>query len=278
MRALLLSDVELSLRHLLVEKNATLQNTAAGRLYVPRLTAYRSMITALPESDLERRQLVATMVRTDSQYNASGAAIWHYIESVLRAPDIPPKERSAAVQIREAFVPQLSILNLSYATKAAHAEQRRPRISELAIELERFSVPGHSTLAAWVESFVSAGEALGEQLVVRAKLHPTGGLRAEAPRLRTETIGLLMRLRAALADEFADDPATLREYDAELFGFIDELVARREQSLSRRATPAEEDPEVEVDELPAVASERSEEEPPKSAQPEERSARARLAS
>lgn len=241
MRTLLMSDLSLALLHLLDDKSATLESTTAGQLYAPRLAAQRTAIAALPDLTAERRPLTDAITQTDARHDAYGSAIWHYIQSVLRTPDASPVDVEAAERIQEAFVPRLSILQLSHATEAAQANQKRARIPERAEDLARFPVPGSSsTLAAWVEGFVSAGEALGELLAARSELIAAGG-RGGANRLRMETIGLLTRLRTALADEFADDPEGLREVDAELFGFIDELTARREQSQRRRATTDESD-------------------------------------
>jgi hypothetical protein len=55
--------------------------------------------------------------------------------------------------------------------------------------------------------------------------------------LRIDTIALLSDLRTAVADELTEDPAALHQLDAELFAFIDELIADRAATLRRRAMP-----------------------------------------
>ena len=57
------------------------------------------------------------------------------------------------------------------------------------------------------------------------------------------------RVRAML-DELGGDLIRLRTYEAELFGFIDELTARREQSQRRRAATTDE--AAETDEASAI--------------------------
>lgn len=241
MRAMLLSDVRLALSHLLDDKGPALESTAAGRLYAPRLHDRKAAIAALPVPGPERQTLVDAIAEADVRHDAFGAALWHYLEAVLRAPDSSSVDRAAAERIRQAFIPQLSVLRLSHATQAAQAHQKRARIAEHSAELARFSVPGESsTLAAWVDGFVSAGEMLGELLIARSELRTTEGTRGDAARLRSEVIGWLTRLRTALADEFESDPAAWREHDAELFGFIDELAARREKSQRRRSVTTKE--------------------------------------
>ena len=51
--------------------------------------------------------------------------------------------------------------------------------------------------------------------------------RKAASKLRSETVGLLNRLRAALADDIAVNPSLPRDLDAQLFGYFDVLEAQR---------------------------------------------------
>ncbi|MCA9709000.1 MAG: hypothetical protein KDK70_24360, partial [Myxococcales bacterium] len=218
------------------DKGSTLHSTAAARLYAPRLTAHRVAIAELPDPITDRNPLAKALAQADERFDAWNTAVWYYTESVLRAPDVTASDRAAARRIREAFVPSLAITQASYATEAAQAQQCRGRMPEHMDDLARFPIPGGSTLATWVEGFVSAGEELATLMAARSEQRALMGSRRDAGRLRMETIGLLTRLRAAIADEFADDATRLRTYETELFGFIDELAARREQSQRRRST------------------------------------------
>jgi len=247
MRALLLSDLSLTLRNLLDDKEALLLSFAVGRVYHPRLVSLRVALGALPPVSHGSRPFAERIAEIDARHDAFGGALWFYAEAVLRAPDASTADREAIMRIRDAFVPRLSVLRESYATEAARAHDNRARMASLAGDLSRFPLPGAMTLATWVEGFVAAGEALGERLSARADLRALASTEADrrgAGQLRAEILGMLTRLRISLADELAGDPAAAREADAALFSFVDELAARREESLRRR-TSYEEVEEVE---------------------------------
>lgn len=234
MRALLLADLMLALPHLLDKKAAILKKTEAGRIYQRRLKQKREEIEALPAAAIERRPLAEQLAETDTLHDGYGAAIWHYTEAMLRAPGVETSIREAAERVRAAFIPELSHIRLSYASEAANAKERRPAIKEHKAELALFPLPGKKqTLTVWVEGFIGQGEALLELLTQRAEQTAAqdGKGRGLAGKLRTETIALLHRFRTALADDLADDPEQLRQTDAELFAFIDQLAANREAAL-----------------------------------------------
>lgn len=256
MRGMLLSDLLLALTHLLDDKEALLLSTTGGQLYHPHLVAQRAALEALPSSTVERRPYAEAIAQADARHDAYGSALWYYTEAILRDPEMSDLEREAAQRIRDAFIPQLAILKDSYATEAAQASRKRALLDERAADLGLLPLPGTAfTLATWAEHFVSAGETIGELLTARANRRAeaaTEGTRREAGRLRTETIGVLTRLRAVLADELSHDPEAHRRLDAELFTFIDQLAAHREQSLRRRATAIHDDGPAE--DLPAPAN------------------------
>lgn len=241
MRSMLLSDLRLALPALLDDKAELLEDTHAGRLYLPRLAEKRDAIEALPTTPAaaEGRPLADELAEADVEHDGFGAAIWHYTEAVRLAPGISEDARAAARRVRETFVPELALLVSSYASEAAHALGKREQITAHKDALAMLPVPGKKTLRAWVEGFVTRGERLDTLLRARAE-RTAAGLgerdRSEASPLRVSTIGLLGRLRTALADELADDPERLASLDAALFGYIDQLAADREASLKRRAT------------------------------------------
>lgn len=245
MRSLLLSDLRLALSELLDDKVELLEETHAGRLYAPRLSAKRDAIEALPEpTAAEGRPLAEELAETDVEHDGFGAAIWHYTEAMRLAPGVSDEARAAALAVREAFIPELALLGRSYATEAAHALGKRERIAEHKEALGRLPIPGNKkTLRAWVEGFVTCGESLDALLRARAQQQAAAvgeRGRREAGMLRIDTIGLLGRLRAALADELAEAPERLATLDAELFGYFDQLAADRDASLRRRTSPTPE--------------------------------------
>lgn len=239
MRSLLLSDLRLALPELLDDKADRLAGTHTGRLYAPRLAERRAAIESLPAPiAAEGRPLAEELAQADAEHDGYGAAIWHYTEAVRLCPGVSDETREAALTVREAFIPELALLGSSYATEAAHALGKRERMPEHRHAFSLLPVPGKKTLRAWIDGFVSRGEALGALLRARAghSAASTGDRsRADAATLRMETIAVLRRMRAALADELADDLTRLASLDAELFGYLDQLAADREASLKRRA-------------------------------------------
>lgn len=181
--------------------------------------------------------LAEELAQTDVEHDGFGAAIWHYTEAVRLAPGLSDEARAAAAKVRETFIPALSLLTSSYATEAAHALGKRERLPQHKDAFALLPVPGKKTLRAWVDGFITRGEALDGLMRARADHNATasGRDRSEARTLRGETIGLLGRLRSALADELAHDPQRLASIDAELFGYIDQLAADRDASSRRRA-------------------------------------------
>jgi hypothetical protein len=243
-KSLLLSDLKLGLADLLGARAPLLLATAAGRLYHPTLSRHRAELDALPPMVIQSRPLAEELATTDGEHDAFGAAIWFYLEAIARAPDVPADIKARAEHIRTELVPTLSILKESYASEAAGATERRPKIATLQAELEQMPLPGKRTLADWAEAFVGKGEALLTLLTRRATLtvEQEAAARTRAGTLRSETIATLTRFRTALADELADRPAFARERDREIFAFLDQLAGDRQAAQRNRSTPAEPEP------------------------------------
>jgi hypothetical protein len=238
MRSMLLSDLRLALPDLVDNKVNLLKKTHAGRLYHPLLVEQRESIFALPEpTGYEGRPLAEELGRVDGEHDGFGGAIWHYTEAVRLAPGVADDVKKAALAVRETFIPELAILRGSYATEAAHAVGKRARLAEHTSAFARLPVPGKKTLGAWVEGFVTQGETLDKLLKARGMHNAstvTERTRSDAGKLRAETLALLYRLRATLADELRRDPEALAKHDAELFSYFDQLAADRDASYQRR--------------------------------------------
>ncbi|HVK65888.1 MAG TPA: hypothetical protein VM694_15510 [Polyangium sp.] len=65
------------------------------------------------------------------------------------------------------------------------------------------------------------------------------GLSAPAIKVRSATLGLLSRFRAALIDEIEEDPALPRDLEARVFSYLDELQTMREQAAAARVKKPE---------------------------------------
>jgi hypothetical protein len=234
---LLLGDLKLGLDDLLDNRAAALGASKAGAIYAPALGARRDALAALPGAVLNGRPLTAELADTDARHDGFGAAVWFYTEAVLRWPDAPAKIAAAARRIRATFVPDLQSLNAAFATEANRAKERKKILAKHKKDLKLFPVTKKTTLYTWVKKYLDAGEELGELLASRADLN--AGDRSEVSKLRPNTIALLNRFRAALADEVEHDQALPRDLDAQLFAYFDELARMRASSgASASAQPS----------------------------------------
>jgi hypothetical protein len=228
MRNLTLGDLKLGLNDLLEKRSADLKSCQAGALYGPMLTAKRDAINGLPEALTGGRPLAAQLAEADVWHDGYGGAVWHLTEAILRHPDLPANLVEAAERVREAFIPSLGVLKETYADQAAAAKENRPSLKELGDELKAIDVPGGKTLHTWVSAFLKAGDNLDKLLSDRAMTGAEAGEGAkDTAGLRSATIGMLGRFRAAVADEVGSNAKLPKNLDGRLFGYFDELSQAR---------------------------------------------------
>ncbi|MDI1447370.1 hypothetical protein [Polyangium sp. 6x1] len=231
MRNLLLGDLKLALRDLMNERKTNLHLSGSGKLYAPQLAQKLAEIEKLPDALTGGRPLAQDLAETDEKHDGLGEAVYYQAEAILRLPFASPDLEAKAHRIREAFVPRLNVLRASYATEAAAADKNRTALDTLKDDLAAIAVPApqNATLLDWATAFVDAGDRLGKLLSDRSLLG-SGAVPTQALALRTTTIGLLNRFRAALADEMAHDTSLPRDLDAQVFSFFDELQDTREEA------------------------------------------------
>lgn len=238
MRNLLLTDLLLGLNDLLDKRGTTLRSSAAGRLYEPLLVSQRDAIEALPESLRGGEPLADALGAMDLRHDSFGSAVYFLTEAHIRLEPFEPELARRARAIRDAFVPTLSELRATYPTEAAAAIRRAPKLEAMKAELEAFPVMG-GTLYTWVKEHIEAGKRLdqltSERATVRAE---TASDRGPAGGLRSATIGLLGRARAAMTDELAANTTLPRNLVEETFGYFDELSLTR----AGKEKPAKEKP------------------------------------
>lgn len=220
-----LGDLKLALRDIIGKRHAAVASTLAGRLYLPRLEAHLDQIEALPASLTSGRPLAEELGAEDVIHDGWGGAVYYMTEAYLRLP-LPAHAplREAASRVRAAFIPRLAELKKPYPDEAHAAAERAPTVAGHKPDLKQFPVHG-GTLESWVTAFISSGKRIDELLSARGDVGAPD--RSAAAGLRSGTIGLLGRFRDALADELDADPAALREKDAQIFGYYDELVRLR---------------------------------------------------
>lgn len=225
---LVLYDLKLGLTDLLEHRHKALVSTKAGQTYASMLAQKRVAIDALPPALTGGRPLATELADADDIHDGYGSALWHFTEAYLILPGAPEEITAAARRIRAAFIPRLDELGESYASEAARAQARRAEAESLKADLKLFPVVGGKALDRWVDAYLGAGERLSDLLGQRADKDT--GNRKDAGKVRTATIGMLRRLRGALADELEYDPKLPRNLDTQVFGYLDQLAKMRAAS------------------------------------------------
>ncbi len=234
-----LNDTKLFVHDLLTHRAGALAKTKTWPVYEQAFSSLAAELDALPAAVLGGAPLAAQLAEADATHDGRGGAVYHYLEAVLRSPDVPAAVRDSARTLRYAFVPSLGALQIAYADEAAAAAERRALLATHEAALKSFPVPSATpgtpeTLYTWVAGQIEAGEQLGALLCGRADDKPDS--RRDAPRLRGAALGLATRMRATLADELASEPTLPRELDAKVFAYLDLLTAMRARG-DKAATP-----------------------------------------
>lgn len=224
MNQLTAGDLVLGLGDLLGPRHDALVASATGRTYERKLARLHGDLEALPPA-LGGRAAAEELAATDLTHDGFAAALFLMCEAYQRLPAATADQKAAAARIRDAFVPSMAETTRPYADEAAAAGRRRATIAERAADLALFPVIG-GDLSSWATGYVEAGARLDTLLSGRATAEAEAD-RSPAPGLRAKTIGVLTRMRGTLRDELEEDPALPRDLEARVFGYIDELAARR---------------------------------------------------
>lgn len=220
MRHILLESLQIGLDDLLSKRLPALQSFANGAANIPLLTMYQNRIADLPKV-LLGRPLVDELETTDELHDNLGGGVFYITEAYLRHGNTSPEIIAAAKQIRAELIPALDSLSATYESEASMARLHRDRLTSLKPLLDLFPVVG-GTLYDWANEFVTAGEKIDQLLSKRADAKD----RAEASALRSDTIGLLNRLRKSLKAEQKANPALPKDLDAQVFGYFDLLESK----------------------------------------------------
>jgi hypothetical protein len=242
MRHILLQSLHLGLADLLTKRLAPLQSFANGAANVPLLTIQHTKMSALPAA-LLGLPLTEELDSADERYDGIGGGLFFITEAYLRHPDTTPDMRTAAKQIRTELIPALDALSGTYESEAMHAKAQKAQLANLKPALDMFPVVG-GTLYDWAVNFIAAGEKLDTLLSERADAKD----RAEAAALRSDTLGLLNRLRKSLKTEQKLNPALPADLDAQVFGYFDLLEAKaaeaKAEAKRNAKTPKADEPKT----------------------------------
>lgn len=223
--ALTLNDLQLGLSDLLSTRIVAVSGVHSVAVYRGRLTARRDEIKALPGAAGDAEPFAAEIAAKDAEHDGHGGAIWFLVEACQRSPLVSEAHKAALEEVRQRFVPELAELKRPHADEAAAAIRRAPDLEALKKSLRGFAVPGGGTLYDWCAGFLAAGNDLDGLLRRRANVVTAD--RSGVAGLRSSTVGMLNRFRAAVADEFEGDEERLADVDRALFAYFDELEKRR---------------------------------------------------
>lgn len=227
MRNLTLADLGEGLADMLDNRAKSIEPTQTAKLYVPILAAKRKAIEHALKVASDTK--AGDLSETDAQHDGLGGAIWHFTEAVLCQPFVSVERREAARRVREAFIPDLSLLSDSYADEAAAAKENRPKLAAFESDLRLLPTPDGQTLYEWAAAFVDKGDELARKLAARTQGSALDAFRQQTA-LRVTTIGLVGRFRAALRDELKDNPELPATLDTDLFSGFDALSQRKAEA------------------------------------------------
>jgi len=159
--------------------------------------------------------------QTDKRHDGFGSVIFLATEVAFRLPDASDDLVAAARRLRAAVIPKLAELRSSYRLEADQAIDREPQLETLADDLRRFPVPDGRTLLEVATGFVAEGKKLHSLLSERGNVPK--GQRARAAIIRSQTLGMINRLRDDLDRELAKDASLPRDLDQRVFGYLDTL-------------------------------------------------------
>jgi hypothetical protein len=233
-RRLNVADIYLGLEDLFTKRHDALLLTNAGKGQDEVLGVQRDEINALPAAMTGGRAFADELAVADDEHDGLGYALWHLTEAYIRSPKSSPELVETALRVRDAFVPEISQLQASYADEAAAAGLRKSHLDVLEADLKRLPVDG-GTAYNWAAAFVAAGEKLSTLLSQRADVESQ--TRKNAQLLRSETIGILNDLRRAISREKKRNNFLPDNIDELIFGYFDTLEENRERAAKTVKPP-----------------------------------------
>jgi len=143
--------------------------------------------------------------------------------AILTHPDATAEQQAVAQKAQQTFLPQLGLLQKSYADEAARARDNRKQLPEQQPGLAALPTPLGNTAADWLDSFVQEGEKLDQLLSDRALIGAHAESAGKVAGLRPSTIGVLGDVRRSLTAEVKSNSALPRNLVAIVFGYFDLL-------------------------------------------------------
>lgn len=233
---LTVADFRLALDNLFTDpaRLALFKQTAAYIIYGAELNTVRSQLPLILAGN---RPLAEHLAFADGDHDGIGSALYTFADAILMHPFLSPELKDTARNIQAQFVPARSVLQATYKKEAATAQANRPKLNAMEASLKDVPTPDKQTAYQWVETFLDAGDKIGQLLVERSKqeaeeTHP------ELTRIRVNVWSLVSKARRTVAEEVKRNPSLPRNTDAILFGFFDTLSDFRKAGKKDEEPPA----------------------------------------
>ena len=215
----------LALRDLLNKRHPDLLKSKAGQYYDAQLKNQLVHFDLLPPT-LTGTPFAGSLREEDKGHDGYGGVIFFTTEQVRRNPDATKEQVAAAGRIRAGFIPMRSELRAEYAVEAHRADEHEPLLTTLKTDLESLKTATGGTLYEVAQKFVASGHRINKWLSERADVEKAA--RKEAAVVRSETVGILGRLRADLVKEVNSDASLPRDLEHRVFGYFDQLAPNRQ--------------------------------------------------
>jgi hypothetical protein len=236
MRLLRLPALKTALADLLENRHDLLVASNAGKTYESILGEKKSLIDALPEALTGGKPFADALSEADDDHDGFGGAIWFLTEAYLRSPDTSAVLRATVLRVRAAFIPELDVLRARYVDEIEAAKNNKSDLATHKADLESIPIANGKTLYDWCGAFVARGELIGTLLGQRADI--TALTRANANKLRMQTVATLGRFRGALADELTVNKDLPQDLEARIFAYFDELAAMAAHAKKPESPPS----------------------------------------
>jgi hypothetical protein len=224
--------------HRLARLTAEAPRTAA--FYVPLIRKKRAELapfigavkaSGVPVAD----RLKAAKKRQDGH----AGALSRHVGALLADAQTPDEVRARAQRVRDALLSGRPVSGGSYSARAALARRLGTKRAEAAAELAALPpLPGGGTVVERVDAWFAESSIINDLLTERADALSRGGPAAGARKVLTATLGLLGRMRAALADERSDAPAMSDDLEAFVFARLDALQTAPRHAAAAEPAPA----------------------------------------
>ncbi len=204
-------------------------------IYGPLLLAKQSELDAhleRPQADTAR-PLADQLTEAAARYDELGRYVFGRLSRLIDEPDTSAEDRTVAVRVRRALFTQHPGRRVSYARRAGITRQLRKRVAERAADLAHLTMANGAPMRDPVDAWMAEGARIGRLLSERTDLELPQEDGEAAIALRSTTLGLIGRARAALADERAGNPAIPARLDAAVFGHFDSLAGAAVRDTAR---------------------------------------------